>query len=170
MFGRDIDTALMQLQPQPAEETPSYTRAYISPREISVRQSVFIRNFVDSLAWIEGTVMERLGHRSWMIKCEMGTFRRHLDHIKPGVDKSQAENRRTSEHGKQRETARQDTVPAPYMRDPPADSPGVIRLQPNRRASATKTSDPAGHDDNGITSATASPQTARATPSKRGVM
>ncbi|KAL1421191.1 hypothetical protein MTO96_049726 [Rhipicephalus appendiculatus] len=28
----------------------------------------------------------------------------------------------TSEHGEQRETTRQDTVPAPYMLDPPADS------------------------------------------------
>ncbi|KAL1434036.1 hypothetical protein MTO96_012030 [Rhipicephalus appendiculatus] len=122
MFGRDIVTALTQLQPQPAEETPSNTRGYNSPREISVGQSVFIRNFVGSPAWIEGTVMERLGHRSWMIKCETGTFRRHLDHIKPGVEKSQAEARMASEHGEQRETTRQDTVPAPYMLDPSADS------------------------------------------------
>ncbi|KAL1439484.1 hypothetical protein MTO96_010173 [Rhipicephalus appendiculatus] len=52
-----------------------------------------------------------------------GKPQRHLDHIKPGVDKSQAESRMASEHGEQRETTRQDTVPAPYMLDPPSDSP-----------------------------------------------
>ncbi|KAL3198487.1 hypothetical protein MRX96_014306 [Rhipicephalus microplus] len=67
--------------------------------------------------------MKRLGPSYWMIKCESGTFRRHLDHIKLSVDQSQAEDRMPSGHGEQGETTRRATVPAPYVLDSQADSP-----------------------------------------------
>ncbi|KAK8769379.1 hypothetical protein V5799_014158 [Amblyomma americanum] len=86
MFGRELSTALTRIQPRPAETATSEHSVTNSPRGVAVGQKIFFRNFTGSPVWIEGTVLERLGHRSWLIKSGTETVRRHLDHIKPGAE------------------------------------------------------------------------------------
>ncbi|KAG0443605.1 hypothetical protein HPB47_014724 [Ixodes persulcatus] len=77
-----LSTAITRLQPQARgrdEDTPGTTK---SPRNLSVNREVFVKNFTGKPSWIQGTIIRRLGSRSWIIRTDQGTVRRHEDHIR----------------------------------------------------------------------------------------
>lgn len=85
MLGRELSTAITRLQPQARgrdEDTPGTTK---SPRNLSVNREVFVKNFTGKPSWIQGTIIRRLGSRSWIIRTDQGTVRRHEDHIRNPV-------------------------------------------------------------------------------------
>ena len=55
------------------------------PREFTVGQTVWVRNFRDGLRWISGMVADRLGPLTYLIQLPDGTlWRRHVDHVRHG--------------------------------------------------------------------------------------
>ncbi|XP_037522989.1 uncharacterized protein K02A2.6-like [Rhipicephalus sanguineus] len=124
MFGRELSTALTRIQPRPAERVTTDHNVSKSPRKVAIGQQVFFRNFAGSPAWVGGTVLKRLGHRSWLIKSRSGTVRRHLDHIKPGAEAYPREDSpRNDQTNGPVASVQQDTVPAPYVISLPAEAP-----------------------------------------------
>lgn len=121
MFGRELSTALARIQPPPAEKEASDQSGTKSLRGVAVGKSVFFRNFQGSPAWMEGTVLKRLGHRSWLIKSKSGTVRRHIDHIKAGAEAYPTEYSPPRNGENEPATSQQGTVPAPYVIEIPAD-------------------------------------------------
>lgn len=123
MFGRELTTALTRIQPRPAERAITDHSVTNSPRKVAVGQTVFFRNFSGSPAWIGGTVLKRLGYRSWLIKSGSGTVRRHLDHIKPGAEAYPTEGSPPSDQANGPADSEQPcTVPAPYVIALPAET------------------------------------------------
>lgn len=88
MFGRELSTAITLLHPQARGRDEETLESITSPRNISANQEVYIKNFAGKPSWIRGTVLKRLGSRSWIIKTEQGTVRRHEDHIRNTVTDS----------------------------------------------------------------------------------
>lgn len=82
MFGRELSTAITRLQPQKFERDEEMSQPATSPRNISIGQDVLIRNFTGTSLWMRGTVTSNLGSRSWIVKTNQGTVRRHEDHIR----------------------------------------------------------------------------------------
>ena len=55
------------------------------PREFTVGQTVWVRNFRDGLRWISGMVADQLGPLTYLIQLPDGTlWRRHVDHVRHG--------------------------------------------------------------------------------------
>lgn len=100
MFGHELDTVLMHIQPQ-AKANKTHTNCNTVPRALVVEQAVFFRSFRRNPIWTEGTVLEK--HRSWLIKGPNGVVRRHCNRIKPGALRHNTEDSSTRDNSCTRE-------------------------------------------------------------------
>lgn len=59
-----------------------------SPKNITVRQSMLIRNFTGAPLWISGTFGSNLGSCSWVVKTHQGPVRRRENHFRILLEQS----------------------------------------------------------------------------------
>ncbi|CAN8014625.1 unnamed protein product [Ixodes persulcatus] len=95
LFGRELPSALERLKTF-SPGTPESTATFTNPRKLNAGQAVWVKTFPDGKKWIPGVIERKLGHRSWMIRVEQGSIRRHTNHIRP---------RRVASHNQPPQTA-----------------------------------------------------------------
>ena len=89
-LGRSVRTRLDMLTPDPgcavAEKQSKQKQQHdqhSDSRQFCVGQTVWVRNFLGSTKWVEGTVSKRVGPLTYLIQLPRGvTWKRHVDHIR----------------------------------------------------------------------------------------
>lgn len=83
MFGRELPS---QLDLVNASEGQEMTQAELpQSRTLVEGEAVWVRQFSKASRgpdWTEGTLVKRMGHRSWLVQCAGRTVRRHLNQLR----------------------------------------------------------------------------------------
>jgi len=75
----DVSGKVQENQARQKWAHDSHTRA----RAFQIGDKVYVQNFVGSLTWLEGTILDRTGPVSFKVRLSDGCIRkRHLDHLR----------------------------------------------------------------------------------------
>ena len=91
-MGRDLRTRLDLLKPDVGAQVrrqqgcqKMYHDLHSRTREFAVGQTVWTRNMREGPRWVPGSVVEKLGPVSFLVRVSSGElWRRHVDHIREG--------------------------------------------------------------------------------------
>nr|XP_054932255.1 uncharacterized protein K02A2.6-like [Dermacentor andersoni] len=80
MFGRELPNQLDLIIASEGQEAaqPDLTKSC----QLMQGEAVWVKQFGKGPDWAEGTLVKRMGHRSWLVKCAGRIVRRHLNQLR----------------------------------------------------------------------------------------
>lgn len=130
MFGRELATNLSRLMPSPERERQPQEKMPAS-KAFKEGEPVVVVNFRGTPRWIDGTLVKKIGYRSWLIETAWGRIRRHLNHIRRRSSSSTSPAAWEID-GSDRPDVCRRPQDAPPQEDPAAGDPGSVATEPRR--------------------------------------